>query len=323
MANAQLDPVRLFKALSDETRLRILRLLDGRELSVNDITEILQSTQSRTSRHLNALKEAGLLDWRREGTWSFYRRPDEREISPEVQQVWSLAREWGAHAAGAREDQRRLKAALRRKRLRSQRFFGEHAGQWDELRERICGEIVTYQSLESLIPPTLTVADVGTGTGHFLLALARLVKKAIGVDNSREMLELAKRNAREEGFDNVELRFGEMEALPFQDEEVDAVFAGLVLHHAPDPGAAIAEMARIAKPGGAVTVIDLQRHNEEWMREDLAHAWLGFEESDVRRWFERAKLREIRWVEGAATVNGEKNAPRMRIKSFICYGRKK
>lgn len=317
------EPVRIFKALSDETRLRILGLLGHQELSVNDMAEILESTQSRVSRHINVLREAGFLKWRKEGTWSFYRKADEGEIAPEIQQAWDLVDTWSKQGTTAADDQQRLQEVLRKRRQKTQQFFGEHAEQWDSLRARICGDFVTFQSLETLIPPHLTVVDVGTGTGHFLLQLARVVDCAIGVDHSTEMLEVARRNAAEAKRTNVELRFGEMESLPFSNNEVDAVFAGLVLHHAADPTHAIAEMARIVKPGGTVTIIDLMAHEEEWMREELAHTWLGFDPFDLERWFHRAGINTTRWMEGISTpdVPG-KNSPPVNVKSVVFTGRK-
>lgn len=317
------DPVKICKALSDETRLRLLWLLDQHELSVNDMVDILASTQSRVSRHLNVLKEAGFLEWRREGTWSYYRKAEDGGLTEEAAQAWDLVRAWQGNSAQARLDRDALHDTLERKRSRSQRFFGKHAEEWDEIRARICGDLVTLQSLESLVPPSLTVADIGCGTGHFLLTLARLVNRAIGVDNSKKMLSLAEKNAKHEGLANVELRFGDMGELPFNDNEVDAAFAGLVLHHAPDPARAIAEMARVIKPGGSLAIIDLQRHSEEWMRDELAHQWLGFERDDIARWFERNGLKGGRWIEGIPSpTENDKNSKPLNLKSFVYYGRK-
>ena len=323
MPSKQHDPVRVFKALSDETRLRILGLLDIHELSVNDIAEILSSTQSRVSRHINVLKDAGFLDWRREGTWSYYRRPEENEMNSDVIKAWGLVRDWARNGSPHHDDKKRLREVLRRRRQRSKKFFGQYAQQWDHLREQISGYAVTYQSFESIIPPTLQIADVGTGTGHILIPLARVVNKAIGIDQAQEMLELARHNAKVEGLNNVELREGVIESLPCHDQEVDAAFASLVLHHAPDPSLAIVELARIIKPGGTVCIIDLQSHNEEWMRTELAHNWLGFEEDDIRRWFSKAGLTPVRWAEGFSTpTQSERKSAPPQVKSFIFYGRK-
>ncbi len=66
----------VFKALSDETRLRILKLLEGGELCVCDIVAALETSQPRASFHLAALKEAGLIRDRKDGRWTHYRLED-------------------------------------------------------------------------------------------------------------------------------------------------------------------------------------------------------------------------------------------------------
>jgi len=324
MTKTRIDPAKIFKTLSDETRLRILWLLDEHELSVNDMVEILGSTQSRVSRHLTVLKDSAFLECRREGTWVYYRKPEAEETAPEIAEAWRWVAECSKREPEAKQDRKRMREVLQRNRLLSRQFFGRHAAHWDAIRARLCGEFVTLQALESLIPPNLTVLDIGTGTGYFLLPLAKVTAKVIGVDHSPQMLELARRNARTAGLQNVELRVGEIDDLPLRDAEVDAVFAGLVLHHAPDPAKVILEMARVVKPGGTVTVIDLQRHAEEWMREELADAWLGFAEEDMRRWFTKAGLANLRWLEGLPpSVEGEKNAKSLPVKSFVIYGWKR
>ncbi len=322
--NESTEPIKIFKALSEETRLRILWLLDERELSVNDVVETLNSTQSRISRHLTVLKEAGFLDLRREGTWSYYRKADEERQTKEITQAWELVRDWAKNHPQAERDRRTLRKVVQRKKNESRRFFGKYADRWDTLRSQICGDLVTTQAMESLIPPTLTVADVGTGTGHLLIPLARVVHRVIGVDNTKAMLDVAQAKAHEIGVDNAEFRLGEMDDLPFEDNELDAVFAGLVLHHAPDPQTAIHEMARVVKPGATVTIIDLQRHHEEWLREELADQWLGFEEDDLQRWFQKAGLKHLRWMEGIQvqqSQNGKKSL-HSNLRSFVFYGRK-
>lgn len=322
--NNRIEPVRIFKALSEDTRLRILWLLDEHELSVNDVVEILNSTQSRISRHLNVLKEAGFLNLRREGTWAYYRKSDEEDMPLEIAQSWKLVRDWSKGRPEAKQDRRKLREVLQKKRAQSRNFFGQLASRWDSIRTNLCGELVTYQALESLIPPSLVIADIGTGTGYLLLQLARFAQKVIGVDHSTEMIALAKAKAVEAGIHNVEFRIGELDDLPMADNEVDAVFAGLVLHHAPDPQSAIEEMARIVKPGGTVTILDLQRHEEEWMREELADTWLGFNETDLRRWFSKAGLGNMQWIDGIPNLVQEngKSSKTMKVKSFVFYGRK-
>ena len=242
----------------------------------------------------------------------------------EIRQCWVLVREWSRGRKAFKGDQKKVQEVLHRRRDRTLQFYGEHANRWDSIRETLCGDMATFQALESLIPPSLVVADVGTGTGQLLVPLAKVVRRVIGVDHSPEMLHLAETHAKKEGLTNVDLRLGEMENLPLRKHEVDAVFASLVLHHAADPAKAIHEMARVVKPGGSVTVIDLQSHNEEWMREEWAHVWLGFEEKDVQRWFEKAGLADGRWMEGLPPSPQENTRqPNLPVRSFVFYARKR
>ncbi len=317
------NPIKIFKALSDETRLRILWLLDKHELSVNDIVEILNSSQSRVSRHLTVLRDARFLECRREGTWAYYRKAPDENLSEEHAEIWKLVHKWAEGREEPQRDQKRLQETLQKKRQRSHRFYGKHARRWDEIRATLCSETVTHQAFEALIPPDLLVADIGTGTGHLLIPLARIVKKVIGVDHSKEMLNLARQNAYNEGLNNVELRAGEIDDLPLKHNEVDAVIAGLVLHHAPEPQTAIEEMARVVKPGGTVVLIDLQQHQEEWMRDELADIWLGFNKEKLMGWFENVGLIPLRWIEGTPpSPEKRKEIEPSLIKNFVFYGRK-
>lgn len=314
----------IFKALSDETRLRILRILAEHELSVNEIVDILDVTQSRVSRHLTTLRSVGFLASRREGTWVYYRKPSQRTMKPEILQVWNLVLRWDARDNQHIKDQKKLQQVLQRKAESSLEFYGEHAQRWDHIRSSLCGEYVTIQAMESLIPNTLTVADIGTGTGELLLPLARIVHQVIGIDPSNEMMNQAQSKADQEGIRNIEFRTGKMEDLPMQDQEVDATFAGLSLHHSSDPALALREMNRVVKPNGTVTIIDFQSHHEEWMRDELAHTWLGFSQDDLEQWYTGAGLVDFKWFEGFPHLEKEKTEPkRIPVKSFVCYGRKK
>lgn len=319
----EINTSEIFKALSDETRLRILRILSEHELSVNEIVEILDVTQSRVSRHLTTLRNTGFLASRREGTWVYYRKPSQRTMKPEILQVWNLVLRWDENGKQHSHDKKKLQQVLQQKAERSLDFYGEHAQRWDHIRSTLCGEYVTIQAMESLIPNTLIVADIGTGTGELLLPLAKIVHHVIGIDPSTEMMKQAKRKADHESIRNIEFRTGKMEDLPLLDEEVHATFAGLALHHSADPALALREMCRVVKPGGTVTIIDFQSHQEEWMRDELAHVWLGFSREDLEQWYTGAGLTGFKWIEGFPHNEKTKQGQnRITVKSFVCYGRK-
>jgi ArsR family transcriptional regulator len=115
---------------------------------------------------------------------------------------------------------------------------------------------------------TMTVADVGTGTGFVAAGLAGRVARVIGIDDSPGMLAEAERNLAELGATNVELHRGDIAALPLPDNSVDAAVANMVLHHATDPAAMLGEMARIVRPSGTVAICDEVTHPYTWMREE-------------------------------------------------------
>lgn len=172
-------------------------------------------------------------------------------------------------------------------------YFRDVAPQWDRLRQSYFTEVVRAAAIaRSGIGPDSVVADVGTGTGFMLAGLAPLVQRAYGFDNSPEMLWVARANLSDAG--NVDLRLSEGASLPLPDGSLDAVFANMYLHHAPDPASAILELARVLRPGGRLVITDLDRHQHQWMRTEMADLWLGFERSEVEGWYRAAGLVDVR-----------------------------
>ena len=104
------------------------------------------------------------------------------------------------------------------------------------------------------------VVDVGSGGGIDSLIAARMVGPeggVIGVDMTPAMLERARRAAAESGLANVEFREGLMEGLPVEDGWADVVISNGVLNLTPDKGRALAEMARVLRPGGRLQIGDI------------------------------------------------------------------
>lgn len=100
------------------------------------------------------------------------------------------------------------------------------------------------------------VLDLGTGTAHTALAFAPHVREVVGLDLTAEMLEAGSRLAKERGVENLELRQGAAEALPFADGEFDVVCARQCPHHFRDLPKAVSEAARVLQPGGTLLVVD-------------------------------------------------------------------
>jgi ubiquinone/menaquinone biosynthesis C-methylase UbiE len=279
--------------LADATRSRMLLLLDRTELMVSELCAVLQLPQSTVSRHLKTLLDAGWVASRREATSRYYTLAfDDR--GPAAKRLWTLLREQLSTTPGADQDARRLKSVVARRESKSQEFFESAAGQWDKLRRELFGGASYLQALPAFLDPTWAVADLGCGTGQVAAALAPFVGRVAAVDRSGEMLQSARKRLREHT--NVEVRRGELEAVPLGDGEFDAAVLMLVLHHVADPGAALREAARILKPGGRLVIGDMLPHDREDYRSQMGHVWLGFEEQQLRTLLGDAGFSDVRIV---------------------------
>lgn len=287
------------KALADPCRLRLVAILLKGEFTVQELTRIMGMGQSRVSRHLKILTEAGVLSVKRQGTWSYYRAgADSRfflAIRPAFEQELESIPE-------RKQDLAAVAQVLDERRRRSQEFFNRHARQWDDLARTLLPVPAYLPHLLSLVPAGGTVVEIGIGTGGLLADLAALADCVIGVDHSPAMLEEARRRLTEQGVSGVDLRLGEMTHLPLPDAATGAVVANMVLHHAADPAAVLAEVRRVIAPGGLLIVADLARHEREAAREQLADQWLGFEEAELKGWLKAAGFADIfcERIEGAS-----------------------
>ena len=280
-------------SLADTTRSRLLLLLDRHELTVSELCTIMQLPQSTVSRHLKALADAGWIASRAEGTSRIYTMSRD-ELDASARRLWQLVREQVGPSPAAVQDQRRLQAALAGRRTKSQEFFSSSAGQWDRVRDELFGDRFHLAALAAFAQGDWTVGDLGCGTGQTSAAIAPFVAHVIAVDASAAMLQAAKK--RLQGIDNIELRRGELEALPIDEARLDAATLMLVLHHMPEPDRALAEVARVLKPGGRAIVVDMQPHDRENYRQQMGHVWLGFGEDHVRAIFHESGFEDVRIV---------------------------
>ncbi len=293
---------KVFKTLADPTRVRILCLLEREELSVGELMEVLAMTQSRVSRHLGILREVGLLQDRREGTFVHYRLVLPRE-GP-WREAWDLVARSLATDGTLERDRAALARVLDARAARSRSFFDSVGPEWDALRKVFGDDVLRARALTRLVPPGLRVADVGTGTGALALDLARAGLRVVAVDHSAKMLDAARAKLAQEGATGVELRLGEASALPFADGELDAAFAHMVLQYLPSPPDAIREMARVVAPGGTVVIVDFVRHDREWMRPELGVQWLGFPPEEIADQLAACGLGDLRLEREAPASRG-------------------
>ena len=275
----------LLKSLSDPCRLRLVTILLHSELTVQELTCILRMGQSRISRHLKILSDAGVLTVKRQGTWSYYRVGEGNQFFNALLPAFERELETLPERAC---DMAALALVLEERRKRSQEFFDRHARQWDELARTLLPVPDYLGRLLKLVPEAVTLLEIGIGTGRLLTELSRRAEKVIGVDHAPAMLEEARRRLDSEGITGIELRLGEMTHLPLPDSSVGCVVANMVLHHAAEPGAVLLEIQRVLLPGGLLILADLARHERESAREQLADQWLGFEEPELSLWLTAA-----------------------------------
>ncbi|MBP1622866.1 MAG: transcriptional regulator [Acidobacteria bacterium] len=278
------------RAMSDETRLRILALLEKSELSVHELQEITRLSQSGISTHLGLLQDAGLVQSRREGKRAFYRPGQDSEGS--TPQFLKLALQGAVELPEHAGDLINLKRILKRRHERDQVYFNQVAGRFD----RVYGPGRSWQGFGHLllrIIPPLVVADLGSGEGLLSELLARRCKKVIAVDNSEKIVAFGAAKARKNGLKNLEFRLGDLQNPPIEPGSVDLVILSQALHHAEDPAAALSASYRLLRAHGQILILDLLKHRFEKARDSYGDRWLGFAESDLQRWLEGAGFRKI------------------------------
>ncbi|HEX8906547.1 MAG TPA: metalloregulator ArsR/SmtB family transcription factor [Longimicrobiaceae bacterium] len=280
-------------ALADSTRSRLLLVLERHELTVGELCAVVQLPQSTVSRHLKTLADEEWIAGRAEGTSRRYRMSADR-LETSARRLWTLVREQVAALPAAEQDAQRLQSVLAQRSTRSQEFFRTAAGQWDRLREELFGRRADLLGLLGLLDPSWTVGDLGCGTGQVSESLAPFVRRVVSVDGSAEMLAAARQ--RLAGVENVDVRTGELEALPVADGELDAALLFLVLHYVAEPAAALAEARRALKPGGVLLVVDMAPHDREEYRQAMGHVWLGFAPDELEAWTRDAGLGGFRYV---------------------------
>jgi len=281
-----MDLTRMLKALADPTRLRILAAVAEEELTVGEIREVVDSVQSAVSRNLAILREAGFVRDRRERTNVYFSLRD--DMAEPAKKLFDSAAAGFSGLPNAEEDRRRLGRCRQKRMRRSRDYFEAIAGDWERIRKSCFDDRLSSLALEKLLPSGLVLADIGCGTGSLTRELARFAKKVIAVDLSPEMLRRARMAAREREVSNVEFRRGDAEKLPLARRSVDAAFCVMVLHFLADPERALGELCRVTRPGGSIVVLDLVPHQQEWMRTEMAHRWLGFDRAVIERWFRKA-----------------------------------
>jgi ArsR family transcriptional regulator len=281
--------VEVLRAAGEPSRLRILALLAREELAVMELSQILDQSQPRVSRHLKLLVEAGLAERFPDGAWVFYRLPGDGPRRAVLDEA--LARIAPNDPLIGR-DAEQLEAVRRGRSDAAAAYFARNAARWDELRSLYIEEADVEAAVLAAVGPGPfgRLVDLGSGTGRMLTLLADRVESAIGLDLSQQMLNIARRNAAEAGLERLELRHGDIFETKLAAGSADLVVVHQVLHYLSDPAAALAEAARLVAPGGKLVIVDFAPHGLEFLREAHQHRRLGFSDAEMGRWFEAAGL---------------------------------
>src|SRR5215475_3986779 len=283
----------MLKAAGEETRLRLLALLAEAELTVTELTEILRQSQPRISRHLRLLAESGLVVRFREGSWAFFRLA---EHGDKADLARTLAAQLDPDDPVMTRDRERLAAVRAARATAAQAYFREHAAEWDRIRRLHAADAAVEAEIQAALAdrPFRSLLDLGTGTGRMLELLGPGLERGLGIDLSLDMLALARARLDRAGLRHCSVRHGDIYDLALPRDSFDVVIVHQVLHYLDDSARAIAEAARVLRPGGRLLVVDFAPHDLEFLREEHAHRRLGFAAETDTQWLEAAGLDVLR-----------------------------
>lgn len=279
--------VEALRAAGEPTRLRVLSLLAAEELSVMELSSVLEQSQPRVSRHLKLMADAGLIERFPDGARVYYRLSHDALLRSLIDTVLDLLDD-----AAGEADHRRLELVRKDREQAATTYFEQVAPQWDSLRSLYVSESAVEAALERAAGPGPfeRVVDLGTGSGRMLTLFGKKAKMAVGLDLSQNMLNIARANVSKAGLDKVELRHGDIFATRLPAQSADLVVVHQVLHYLADPASAVAEAARLVSPGGRLLIVDFAPHDFEHMREAHQHRRLGFADAEIAGWLADAGL---------------------------------
>lgn len=284
--------IAVLRAAGEPNRLRILALCAAGDLTVSELTRILGQSQPGVSRHLKLLCDAGLLERHQEGSWAFFHLPKAGETADIARILVDQIEDGDALIA---RDRGFLETIMHERAARSDAYFKENAARWDLVRALHVDETVVEQAMRGMLDgkPAEALLDIGTGTGRMLQLFGAQAGEAIGVDQSRDMLSVARSNLAAPQFQNCSVRQADMYELPFEDRAFDLVILHMVLHFSERPQDVVNEAARVLRPGGRFLIVDFARHEMETLRTEHAHRRLGFRGRDIEAWAAHAQLDSV------------------------------
>jgi ArsR family transcriptional regulator len=310
--------VEVLKTIAEPTRLRILNLLAGGDLTVSELTAILGQSQPRVSRHLKLMLDSRLIRRQQEGSWALFILSTEASNDTLVQELLTRL---DITDETVRRDAERLAEVKSRRQEKAQSYFSTNAASWDTIRALHVADKQVEDALVALVGerPVRYMLDLGTGTGRVLELFSGLYQHGIGIDSNREMLNVARANFDAAGVRNAEVRLGDVYNLPIARNGFDLVTIHQVLHYLDDPAAVIRQAARALRPGGRLFIVDFAPHHLDFLRDEHAHQRLGFADEDIQRWFAES---ELDFTASKALAVGKHNADKLTVKIWAAADRR-
>ena len=301
------------KAAGEPLRLNILRALSNDSFGVLELAHIFATGQSGVSHHLKVLTQAGLVTPRREGNAIFYRRSLPQQHSPDELLHHALLTSLDDLSVPS-DVALRIKHVHAQRAEASQEFFERMAGDFQSRQDLIAGLPQFRDSLLALLDSLTfsaeaTAIEVGPGDGGFLAELSSRFQQVRALDNSPQMLELARQTCVKHGLQNVELQLAD--ALHDDVVAADCVVVNMVLHHFAAPAEALCLLARLLKPGGSLLITELCRHDQDWAKQACGDLWLGFDQDELAQWANAAGL-----IPSESLYLGLKNGFQIQLRHF-------
>ena len=303
-ANKLDESVVWLRAAGEQTRLRLLALMDRVDLTVSELMGILDQSQPRISRHLKLLVEAGLTERFQEGAWAYFRNVDR---GPQRTFLNGVLGELDFEDPVLAVDREKLDAVREQRGRRAADYFAANADQWDKIRSLhvaesdVESEMMTY----GLRSAPKTILDLGTGTGRILELFAPHVERGLGIDTSHDMLAVARAALADGQHDHMQVRFGDVYKL---DPAVryDLIVLHQVVHFLEDPALALRQAKRVLSQNGKILIVDFAPHEFEFLREEHTHRRLGIATEQIERWFSLAgfALEEQKMLAPDAEMDG-------------------
>lgn len=303
------------KASADPLRLQVLRVLREDSFGVSELCAIFDIRQPALSHHLKVLASASLVATRREGNSIFYSRAELGQ-RPELEGLQSALFESVDRIELPAATEKALAALHRQREQNSRNFFRDNAHKFRQQQDLIA----SYEQYAGSVADVLrnaplqkraTALEIGPGDGSFLLELAPAFQEIVALDIEEAMLEQARARASQAGLNNIEFVHGDTGHARLKDVQADCVIMNMVLHHTPDPGQILADVAGCLAPGGVVLVTDLCRHDQGWARENCGDLWLGFDPAELTRWALAAELDDI-----ASVYLAQRNGFQVQVRLF-------